>query len=1367
VTIKQLRFVQIPHANNRYNQANWEWQFYHGKFYPYGKPQVPTGWELLKVNTQGNIKDVRDTFTPFQTEAIRVQKVHPGTQVTAGWFRVTEIDARGTDGQQIVPVSARTDNYHGSWRKSAWAPELYDDSTRWGDGTSVHFQNHATLNFGEVVTIQQLRFVQIPNNNNQYNQIQWMWLKKELQPIQCEFHYDWTTCTNACGTGTRTSTRVIDVEGMYGGECSAEESTTQDCNTEECEGEFTLDLTFDDFSASDEAALKETLAETFQVNVADITFDAESVQWLMGGPSRPAVSCDAACSNAGKVCDQASLDGLTDLSSMKAAYAAAGKTCTSWPDHCSSGNNCVNWGAPYVHNNHFHQGICWVGFSPSAAPCAQVPVDHNHRRLCPCMGSRRLIAAAARTIKVVIKAATVTELATFKAVESNAETFAQTIVTKMAAKGQTIAAPVVSNVVAAVDPAVVPNATPFPTNQPTKYPTKSPTPQPTYQPTNQPTNQPTESPTEQPSAAPTPAPTPHPCDDGSHGCDKGTGGICYKAADGSNGWTCDCAQTHWCSGGCSAPHTNHECTEVTATPTTYPTPSPTTYPTPVPTTYPTPVPTAYPTSEPTTYPTPQPTTYPTPVPTTYPTPVPTAYPTPEPTSYPTPAPTELIAPCTGLRCARVTVTMTLPEGWDNQIGGNPHHVADRTHERMQHAIARECKVNYLDVVLSEEPAPEAMNTLMTAAISTETPTAVQDFIRSASFKDNASGESGVSIRLESIFSTDICAHTSCSFDATTERMVTHHSKRETAGTKHMCGEQSWAYGNVAGESPCVCECVAAGATFVEPGSNLNTKFNAKGNHVMDVNANTATNTNTGYPTPAPTPAGEFAMTMELATTSNFEDAKEALIQSLAAIYGVDPSFITLELESSSRRRLNGADVLKIRVTINVPDVEKINEIKKATENQDTFAAEVATQLETQGVVAEVETSDEEFEVDAPGVTQFPTKQPTAFPTAHPTTYPTKNPTKNPTKSPTYGLRSSDGITSISSIRLKRYTVSCGITRQGDVETAFARKGALQTDGYQSSINMGDIGGNCFVIEATAQATVTEAGRFPFSTQSDDGSAMYVDGQIIVDNDGLHGMQTRGGNVQLNAGSHTLRFLMFEHGGGAGFRVRYGTDNIILANKGLGGLRHSSGISSIAPMTMTQWNIHSSGNIAQAWSRRRGNPTHSTVINTINEGNIRGDHFLREITAKVFVTTAGRYKFKTQSDDGSMMQKDGVNVVNNDGLHGMRWREGEVYLEQGEHNLRFLMFERGGGAGFRVTYGVENIVFKVKHNLCRADFFPTTADHRGAGSQRNENYCNHGRHGVVCRKIDGSGHWTPPTGCTKVGGAPYAQAPGGGPCRAGC
>merc|ERR1719424_1618844 len=79
---------------------------------------------------------------------------------------------------------------------------------------------------------------------------------------------------------------------------------------------------------------------------------------------------------------------------------------------------------------------------------------------------------------------------------------------------------------------------------------------------------------------PTPFPTPHPCDDGSHGCEKNSAGICYKA--GGNTWTCGCHNTHWCSRGCSAPHTAHQCTKVTPAPTPIPTPAPTPAPTPTP-----------------------------------------------------------------------------------------------------------------------------------------------------------------------------------------------------------------------------------------------------------------------------------------------------------------------------------------------------------------------------------------------------------------------------------------------------------------------------------------------------------------------------------------------------------------------------------------------------------------------------------------------------------------------------------------------------------------------------------------------------------------------------------------------------------------
>jgi hypothetical protein len=119
---------------------------------------------------------------------------------------------------------------------------------------------------------------------------------------------------------------------------------------------------------------------------------------------------------------------------------------------------------------------------------------------------------------------------------------------------------------------MAPPATPAPTRSPTHNPTAFPTANPTAYPTANPTAYPTNSPTEVPASSPTPSPTPHPCDDGSHGCDKNAGGICYKGRD--NSWTCGCYNTHWCSAGCAAPHVGHTCTLVTPSPTAYPTPKP-------------------------------------------------------------------------------------------------------------------------------------------------------------------------------------------------------------------------------------------------------------------------------------------------------------------------------------------------------------------------------------------------------------------------------------------------------------------------------------------------------------------------------------------------------------------------------------------------------------------------------------------------------------------------------------------------------------------------------------------------------------------------------------------------------------------------
>lgn len=62
------------------------------------------------------------------------------------------------------------------------------------------------------------------------------------------------------------------------------------------------------------------------------------------------------------------------------------------------------------------------------------------------------------------------------------------------------------------------------------------------------------------------------------------------------------------------------------------------------------------------------------------------------------------------------------------------------------------------------------------------------------------------------------------------------------------------------------------------------------------------------------------------------------------------------------------------------------------------------------------------------------------------------------------------------------------------------------------------------------------GVYGFSTTSDDGSALFIDGASVVNNNRFQGMTNRGGSVFLTAGLHDIVFGFYEGGGGAGIQV---------------------------------------------------------------------------------------------------------------------------------------------------------------------------------------------------------------------------------------
>ena len=78
----------------------------------------------------------------------------------------------------------------------------------------------------------------------------------------------------------------------------------------------------------------------------------------------------------------------------------------------------------------------------------------------------------------------------------------------------------------------------------------------------------------------------------------------------------------------------------------------------------------------------------------------------------------------------------------------------------------------------------------------------------------------------------------------------------------------------------------------------------------------------------------------------------------------------------------------------------------------------------------------------------------------------------------------------------------------------------------------------FAFKFEGAIRVSTAGSYTFYTTSDDGSKLYINGQQVVDNDGLHGSQERSGSVTLAEGSHRIKVTFFENKNGEKLEVRW-------------------------------------------------------------------------------------------------------------------------------------------------------------------------------------------------------------------------------------
>lgn len=100
------------------------------------------------------------------------------------------------------------------------------------------------------------------------------------------------------------------------------------------------------------------------------------------------------------------------------------------------------------------------------------------------------------------------------------------------------------------------------------------------------------------------------------------------------------------------------------------------------------------------------------------------------------------------------------------------------------------------------------------------------------------------------------------------------------------------------------------------------------------------------------------------------------------------------------------------------------------------------------------------------------------------------------------------------------------------------------------------------------------------------------------------------------------------------------------------------------------------------------PTLKRIDPNIAFGYVKGafhgtgmlDRFYVRWSGTITIAKPGIYTFFTESDDGSRVLINGVNVVDNRGLHAMQEEEGEIELSASSHRIKleYIQFDGGGG-----------------------------------------------------------------------------------------
>lgn len=254
----------------------------------------------------------------------------------------------------------------------------------------------------------------------------------------------------------------------------------------------------------------------------------------------------------------------------------------------------------------------------------------------------------------------------------------------------------------------------------------------------------------------------------------------------------------------------------------------------------------------------------------------------------------------------------------------------------------------------------------------------------------------------------------------------------------------------------------------------------------------------------------------------------------------------------------------------------------------------------------------------------------------------------------------------------------------------------------------DPDGDNNVLEISGVLRIEQAGQYVFGVNSDDGFRLRMGNDLATVSEFVGATGNSDTHVELSfteAGYYAYRLTHFESSGGQHleFYAKNGSNDFYEAGiDQLIGDTANGGLQAIANGQFQLRLVQSAGtgidSLADAEGLFNGSIASSGdffgFADTIDfwdgtgaTGNVAGGaaflnnattDFALEATGKMLVTESSIYTFLTNVDDGAALWIDGSLVIDADRIGPTADFLGEIFLEAGVHDIRYVFFEFGGG-----------------------------------------------------------------------------------------